>query len=490
MKRKILTLFLCVAIVLSTVSMVGCGLIKTADDYDIVEVSTFDELVGKSNGRDGVKLTADLDGGGQTISAINIPYLDGDGHTISNCTVTSSDHWFAASFLGNTAKTVKNVTFSNINVSSSKASGAAIVSAGFATSIENVHVKDSTVTATQIDKNSHTCYYGVIFGGSYALTTAAPQENEECVIKNCSVSNCTVEINGIEKSTADMYAGGVCGVAKEVTNCKVSNTTIKVEAKNDVCMASAGGAIGLAKGKVENVSVDTSSVEVKNNRYWEGSTGITTGGDGRLGGVVAVGNEDFNATKSFAKNVSLTGVMTAEIYAGGFGGRITKGSIGECYALDVSVKVSGYVKKNMDDAVQRNVGGFAGEIKNCTVTSSFAHNFNKLEANVINDNSQFDDRCESRICGFAGKITSSTVSRCATAMGNTIANGTGADKCDEFSVTTSGVSNCYITNIISGNKANCAVVESDFWASEAIATLGLTGTEWSYINGIPQLTLA
>ncbi len=487
MKRR---LFACVctsAVAISLVSLSGCGLFQRGDEVDIVEVASFAEMMEQSKQGKGIKLTADIDCNGETIQGLYIPYFDGNGHTVSNCTVTTSDYAVPASFLGHKAQTAKNVTFDNITVTSTQASGAAIVSSGTATLIENVHVKNSKVTATQIDKNGKACYYGILFGGSYSTNSNAPLENLECVIKDSTVTGCTVEITGQKKSTADIFAGGLCGVAKEVSNCKVVGGTVKVVSKGEGSLACAGGAIGRAVGKVEKVAVDGCSVTAINESFWQGATGTTTGGDGRVGGVVAVGNENFSASKSYALATSLFGTAKAEIYAGGFGGRITKGTISECYALGTSIYVDGYLKDNMDDAVQRNLGGFAGELKNATVTSCFAYNYN---SGKILDSSEFDTRCAPATGGFAGKITSSSLDKCAAAMGSTILNAYESAR-DDFAVDASGISGCYITTAgLSPNRHSCTVVDASFWASEAIETLGLTGEEWSYINNLPQLTLA
>ena len=136
--------------------------------------------------------------------------FDGQGHTISNLTVTASSK---AAFFGILAgATVKNVTFDNATVVGNHYVGVIVGwegSESVLTTIENCHVTNSTVTATPEligEKWDNGDKIGGIAG--YTVTT---------IIKNCSVKDSTV--GGYRD------VGGILGYAHGKTSPFVTTVT-------------------------------------------------------------------------------------------------------------------------------------------------------------------------------------------------------------------------------------------------------------------------
>lgn len=126
--------------------------------------------------------------------------LDGNGHTISNLTVSGTDN---VGFFSNFAGTIKNLTISGANVSGNKRVG---ILAGQASCffMENVNIVNSTVSSTGYR-------VGALVGHCYT----------EGSFKNCVVDNANI--------SGTKYVGGITGTAGsgEAAATKFEGMTVK-----------------------------------------------------------------------------------------------------------------------------------------------------------------------------------------------------------------------------------------------------------------------
>lgn len=126
--------------------------------------------------------------------------LDGNGHTISNLTVSGTDN---VGFFSNFAGTIKNLTISGANVSGNKRVG---ILAGQASCflMENVNIVNSTVSSTGYR-------VGALVGHCYT----------EGSFKNCAVDNANI--------SGTKYVGGITGTAGsgEAAATKFEGMTVK-----------------------------------------------------------------------------------------------------------------------------------------------------------------------------------------------------------------------------------------------------------------------
>lgn len=166
------------------------------------------------------KLAADIDMAGLEWSPLNNadPYdklinFDGDGHTISNLTITDGAAY--ASFAGVLYGEIKNITFNHASIEGGSGNKCAIVAGYVGTSaalapcaMTNVEVKNSTLSGARS--------MGVIAG---QVATA------DALFSNCHVYNTTVT----QTATSTSHAGGFVGYAQAAalySDCS-SNATVE-----------------------------------------------------------------------------------------------------------------------------------------------------------------------------------------------------------------------------------------------------------------------
>ena len=206
---------------------------------ELVEIDTKEELFAfaqRVNGGDGmsgvlVKLTADIDLSGEEwipVGQTGTSYgatnyfqgiFDGQGHTISNMTITNTNdgEYYAAGFFGfvdGAALTVRNVNFDKATVNGHHWTG--VVAGYLSGNIDNCHVTNSTVVCTHANDDACGDKAGAIVG--YINTG---------LVNNCSASDTTV--------SAGRDAGQIVGSSKEayVANCTATNVNVTVIAHAD-----------------------------------------------------------------------------------------------------------------------------------------------------------------------------------------------------------------------------------------------------------------
>lgn len=206
------------------------------------EIGTAEQLagimmLGNKLGGKTITLTADIDLDGQTWTPINIFTpgnnftFDGGNHTIYNMTISGGSD---KGLFDNATGTIKNVKIANAELATGGRSG--FVAGRHYGDIINCHVSNSTI------KDS---YWAV--GGIVGMINSGN-------IKNCSITNVSVESNG--------GTGGIVGVLNEssgtrnIENCSVVNSTINN--LGSYGSAHSGGAI------IGMINISNSTVNITN----------------------------------------------------------------------------------------------------------------------------------------------------------------------------------------------------------------------------------
>ena len=224
MKKKILALTLCLALLVGSVFSVsvfadtGAGYTydEATDTYTVTTADGFVAVVTEMNAGNldaTILLAADIDMTGKTLTPIGISnyftgIFNGDGHTISNLVIDNSGTNRMAIVSRGNGCTIKNLSVESSTVIGKDYNAIFVADTHEGTNtikIENCHVKDVTVKATSS--------YATVF-----ITTAKCSVE----IKNCTVINATVVATG---SHAGVF---VCdrGTCPSITieNCFVSGT--------------------------------------------------------------------------------------------------------------------------------------------------------------------------------------------------------------------------------------------------------------------------
>lgn len=222
----------------------GLGKDSVKKEYYVSSAEGLVALSGISiKGGEKVLLTADIDLTGVEFAGLkafnpeNNNTFDGQGHTVSGLQMINdqiSDYAFIKSWVG----LIKNLNFDNCNV---KGYGRnAIVAANTYTSIENVHVSNSSVEST--------FWSAGIIAGHFNSGN----------IKNCSATNCSVKSNGgtgIIVGVLNESAGTRIFEDCKVAGCTVNNTGVYGE---DYCGAFVCGVININDSTVKFIGCELS----------------------------------------------------------------------------------------------------------------------------------------------------------------------------------------------------------------------------------------
>ena len=225
------------------------------------------------------KVESDIDFENEAVTPIKEfkGVLDGSGYTLSNAKIgngTASHQAFFYLLNG----TVKNLNFDKITVTGGNATGAAssaaVISAGNSSldfTIESCHVSNSTIVSGPEEGAN---------GGSYAAGLVGRCNNENVIIKNCSVTNSTI------KATCANAAGvvGYLGNGK-LDGVLSRNNNISVETANIV-----GGVVGgMGGGSLINIVSKNNVCSVKTVSCG-GIVGVCTSNDAKIINVLSDGN--------------------------------------------------------------------------------------------------------------------------------------------------------------------------------------------------------
>ena len=285
-----------------------------ASQEDPIIITTLQELVGMNKDNDAYyKLGADIDVNGSLTTIFNTStifngHFDGDGHTISNFTITGNNY---SGLFGNmVGATVKNLKLKDVKFNVSRGETLLGALSGYAKNctIENVTVEN--VEFTYSGRSSATAVIGGLVG-----------EAEGSTIKNCSVSNIKTVVSSAQ---LNVKVGGFIGINDKslIENCHVAGSieaTITYTANSDGSLL-VGGFAGVNdsnKGIVNSSAIVNITVKepttvtasgVKSHKLAVGGfVGSNESFHNRLSNCVAIGDIEVSAKHSY--NVFIGGLV-------------------------------------------------------------------------------------------------------------------------------------------------------------------------------------
>ena len=429
------------------------------------------------------------------MKSINCSEFDGNGFTIKNCFINEDDYYGSASFFTRGIKSVKNVTFENVEIKSTGGISAAVVVSGDCEKINNVRVNNCKITCTQpttgnnLTKSARKCYVGGIYGGySPSYKNGTPTEYFGCNITGCAAENISIELNGCTNdaaTAAEMYAGGIAGGCNDISNCFIADSKIIAQSTGIFNYPFIGGIVANSHGTVEKCYSKNNDFYAKATHYSASGSGYTSS-KAYMGGIAAYVKSSGKLRYSFTQDTHLSVNCSGSIYIGGVAGYVDGAAVNQCYSNNNYILMQGYSEKaNVTWAAvkpQRRAGGLLGASLNNSVTSCFAYN----EDTIAEHNVSILNRAEdSKASGLIASFNSINVSFCAAYSKNLISSIT-----DAFIPVKTSISNCYIDGDRFGNLNNCTPVSHNFWTdSDEIKTkLNLAGANWKFEeNKIPNL---
>lgn len=339
--KKIL---LFISVIFLGISLMSCDLfgsadtmttteILTADTENIIEISTVSELQAVDMTKS-YRLMANLDLNGiewAPLGDYDIPYLgnfDGNGHTISNLTITSGDSIYNGLF-GKVSGNIENLTLTNVSIS---VENEFITYVGALAGYTEGDVENITVTGdVDVTNTTSNSYVGLLLGLCQApleaITTAA--DFEPNVVANNNVTG-TVTMD----STNIPFVGGMIG--------KTFNSNILDNYSNTDVTVLLGEYLG----------------------YVGGFIGVN------YGGLLIGYEEDVDDVAIYIENnVSISSVTVTinkmKLSVGGFIGYNHSG-----YNRDNYSKTDIELLGNVDETTTINIGGYIGENWNSEITNT------------------------------------------------------------------------------------------------------------------------
>lgn len=481
---------LCAVIAAALVLGVGCVVFAGCDGFGTIwkNVSTFEELTkgysGSAEYGTSVRLTADIDCEFQTVSPLLLgKSFDGQGHTIKNAVVSSSEYnGLHSSFFELGTNSIKNLTLENITVNGSGRCDA-IVIASDCSEIVNVHVKNCKIIANQSIRDARFgCYMGGIYGGDeFDETLSADLLSPTiCKITDCSAENLSLKLGkytGSKVNQSDIRMGGIAGDCRNITNCYAKDCTFTAESSDTACIPYVGGVVGIAQGDLENCYSSNNEFSVNGRGY------VICGG---LAGFTGQFDTDGKAVSSSVKYCYADGneitTDSKSAYVGGALGLVRKSAISQCCASNNDISLNGSADKD----AKRRVGGFAGALNSNSTLSCFAYN----DALLIDSGNNLS-KSNSCIAGFVGSVNDSAqFAKCASYVKD---GGIEAPAMDEFCASViNDIADCFVSSLTFGNACSCETLDESFWNSpNAIKrNLGLLSSYWKFDKGIPYLDFA
>lgn len=478
MKKRLLVIILCI---ISCFVFTGCrDIVETflgedaANRYfgkeeEVIEwreVSSREELSDGGN----IKLTADIDFNYEMINGIGCKRIDGQGHTIKNCIITEEDYTQSASLFGVGTVSVQNLVLEGIEINS-KTGSAAIVCVSNCESIENVTVRNSSITGGQVIYGSKgyftgptwkRAYVGAIYGGSH-YDDEEPNEVFDCKILNCKVENVTIELKGAEdtSNSANIYVGGIAGACNTIEGCSVENCKITATSGNLYSMPYVGGLVGYTEGYIKNSVARNNTLLGKASWRKETLLGYETN-EVYVGGIVGrtngkEGDLQTNYVETCcAENNTLTAYSSGKVRLGGICGVAYMVSVKECYSVYNKLISTGGITDNKSPDI-RSMGGLIGYAGGSKISSCFAG------SNEIKEETLPMLESASLAGGLVGDNAKSVLLYCATRLNQLTALTT-----DEFCAVEIEEKpyQCFISGKEYSNVNDCGVVGEEFWLSE------------------------
>ena len=367
----------------------------------------------------------------------NTPYkgiFDGGGRTISNLniSVTGQDGDIYAGLFGYIDfGTVQNLTISNVNINI-QAGGGMVYAGGIAGTNHNGTVSNCIVDgAGSFDVSSNAQAYTGVIVGSNECDDGPEGEGIPAVISNCTAKiSGDVSASASGKSLSHARAGGIAGQNTAIyggmaiiTNCGVENSA-SITAEATGSWALAGGVVGdnAARGDTTAGSHGTATIS---NCTVEETVSVTSEAQGEGGmanaGGIAGANENWRGFSSISSCTSEAAVKATATdsdassnaggivgYEEGMGGGIVDGGFNIANCINSgSVESDGYA------------GGIAGHVKsfgvgNCVNTGKVTATESGVAGGIIGDGEHYNAENCGWLTGTADKgigsgITDTTV---------------------------------------------------------------------------------
>lgn len=348
----------------------GNYLIKSAADFAYLMQKTYN--VNSIYSGETFKLTTDINFADKAITGVGSEYsnidftFDGQGHTISNFSITTESEYYAGLF-NQFRGTVKNLNAKSATVTGRKMAGVIVSGVYNGGVIENCHVEDCVIKATVKKAGAIT---GYTEGGTVkdcsakncVVYCADPAEkesgeivgyvNDNSIIENNTATNVSVIRNFIEVSTAAEFMS--VGV--------VSGPVIEAENKYIIL-----------KNDIDFTGVALKPLRLKGTSVFDGAghkmLNVTAGNDGYSAAIFEGHQSSSNVV---VKNVTIDGVVSKAFkYASVLFGDLQNG-------VNVTIDNVNIYNATVSDA--ETVGGFVGflsqsgsntlSIKNSSINNS------------------------------------------------------------------------------------------------------------------------
>ncbi len=250
--------------------------------------------------------------------------FNGDGHTISNLTV-SSDAPMGAGLFGcaagteNGAAYIRNFTLKNVNVSGFYLVGGAVGLQFMNCPVSDIHlVGENTLTGMQGIGGIVGTGFDLISNCSATADIVVQGDDGACAgliaggttmssVKNCEVTGGKITVDG----NATWGFGALCGApwgAAEITDCKVSGTVITVSGENNRFV---GGLVGFGGTYDPTAPAQITGCTV------EDVTIIVSGTTDSVGGLIGAGKEMMEGSEVMSSFKISDCVVSGSITGGG-----------------------------------------------------------------------------------------------------------------------------------------------------------------------------
>lgn len=436
--KKISFILISILLLIMSFGIISCG-------GNYVEINSIEDLYSMDS-RKSYKLMTDIDLKNSDWVGLAVKNFDGNGHTISNVIVNDIAFF-------KDAKSIKNLTLSNIYLTTKDSETASILLyAKDDYTIENVTIKNSNLKVVST-------FTGNLLNGLEvsALVTMYTRYNGE--IRNCKIENTTLDITS--KNADLIYVGGVCGYGDPVVS--ISNTVcdgLTIKLKKDSGSAIIGGLSNGISGdgaNCVNSSVKNSKIQVEGTYYG----GVVAGG---LCGSIGDGYNDIAMTGCASINNEIN---VSHKYNYCVSGLVAVNSGADVLDCLVEGNVLSGERLEKDDEYLPKIA---------SVIASNNGNVKRIisRRNDVVGTENSSSSCPSMVGGFVAN-NSGSISYCAL-LESTV-SGYGVEK---FCSGTQGVHLCYSDKDV--NKEGVSKLEEINW-STLYEDLNLSSNYWS-LNSI------
>ncbi len=307
-------------------------------------VATCEQLfaLNESNRYDLINLTDDIDCNGQTVEPLFQDdsfrgELNGNGHTIKNFVIDKADEAYVGLIAETRSATIRNLNLNTVQINGGADVGTVIGYAYESLSLENVHVKDSSVNAVG---EWGTYYIGGLVGEAY--------------VQDSSFTNLSFE--GIINAQSGWNVGGLFGVISAQGEVIIE----QVYADATITISGEGNDIGGLIGEFEAGGYDTDTLATLRNAYSWSTITITNPEDAEydnVGGLIGRldSEEEGYEASILLQNVYSKGSVQGNYDVGGLIGSIDSADV-NAYTIENSFTMSPVEMFGEDESVGAIVG--------------------------------------------------------------------------------------------------------------------------------------